>query len=333
MVLVDPDRLLAWEFSRAQPLGAGQWQASGVDLWDLAGPGWKQAFVGPSWWGVGSVASGLPFLAGVVRVEEVKAGVIPHALIVSCPSNRAKTLANGNDDELCSPAANTDGWGIGAHFIPEGARLQLDPNLDLDAFGLSQEAKVVARAMQTYGMYVGLNGPSFALYFQNLGPFGGEWATIPEVFDIIDLPTGALRVLETNTTAKDPGGSLERSVKFVSAPTVGRAGERLSPTTVRLVNAAGNPVYTGREFPIMIAIGMWEGTNPGGAQLLGTAVKTTQSGIATFDDLVIDQPGSTYRLFAMPQDLDYAVSAEILIKRPRTQRVEPGPSSPGGTIR
>ena len=60
-----------------------------------------------------------------------------------------------------------------------GVRLQLDPELDLESLGLSREVKVIARALQSYGMF---NGDSthntFKIYFQNLGPDGGKWASM-----------------------------------------------------------------------------------------------------------------------------------------------------------
>ena len=38
--------------------------------------------------------------------------------------------------------------------IPEGARVQLDPALDLDSLSLTPWQKVIARALQRYGMYL-----------------------------------------------------------------------------------------------------------------------------------------------------------------------------------
>lgn len=53
------------------------------------------------------------------------------------------------------PATRSDGAGVPGVDIPEGARLQLDPALteaDFTALGLSANAKVIARAMQVYGL-------------------------------------------------------------------------------------------------------------------------------------------------------------------------------------
>jgi hypothetical protein len=53
----------------------------------------------------------------------------------------------------------------------EGMLFQLDPSLteaDFDAWGLTPEAKIVARALQKYGMYDGDNGGALALQFQLL---------------------------------------------------------------------------------------------------------------------------------------------------------------------
>ena len=45
-------------------------------------------------------------------------------------------------------------------------RFQLDPNLtdtDFDNWGLSREGKIIARAMQRYGLYNGDNSGAMAL--------------------------------------------------------------------------------------------------------------------------------------------------------------------------
>ncbi|MCH9646963.1 MAG: hypothetical protein K0U98_01925, partial [Deltaproteobacteria bacterium] len=265
MIMVDLEVMRAWEFSRATPLGGGAWRASVIDTWDLKGPGWRTAFVSPSWWRSGSVASGLSRLAGTVRPEEVQAGVIDHPLLVLSPTNRSSSLPGGADNELCPPASRSDGWGVGSHFIPEGALLQLDPDLDLDELDLSNPAKVVARAMQIYGMYVFDNGPTFAVPFQNLGPTGGIWAS-PELIGIVDvrnIPVEHFRVLRCETVAKDPTFTVEESVEFVTSPGMIVAGEVMDPIVVRLVDGNGQPVFTGREFEVMLNIGMWEGTSTG----------------------------------------------------------------------
>jgi hypothetical protein len=78
-------------------------------------------------------------------VAEIADRNIPHALALqsenACPTFRP-------------PALKSDGWSDRSDCIPEGARLQLDPTIDLDALGLSEGEKAVATALQRYGGFL-----------------------------------------------------------------------------------------------------------------------------------------------------------------------------------
>jgi hypothetical protein len=111
--------------------------------------------------------AGFVNFAGLIRPEELKAGVIDHALAFST----MYTAPGG----VVAPA--TDGTGIavappGAMPLPEGTRVQLDPKLNLDTLGLAPWQKTVARALQVYGMYLVDTG-SLGLYAVNPISFGG----------------------------------------------------------------------------------------------------------------------------------------------------------------
>src|SRR5215213_2246444 len=88
--------------------------------------------------GLAGRGAGTPYFAGLVRKWEIDQGRVDHA-----PSG-----------EFRYPASKSDGAGFGGVSgtdVPEGARLQLDPSkteADFSAWGLSPEAKVLARAMQ-----------------------------------------------------------------------------------------------------------------------------------------------------------------------------------------
>jgi hypothetical protein len=163
----------------------------------LNGKGYHDPFTGSYWWTYGSTGSGVPWIGGLIRPEEIAAGVIKHAILCATPVNRKWTV-DGQKEQACIPASKTDGWGVGTEFIPEGARLQLDPNLDLNTLGLSPETKVVARAMQTYGMIVSDNSSAFKTYFQNLGPDWGAWANSPIPDELWKIPMTSFRVLKCN---------------------------------------------------------------------------------------------------------------------------------------
>ena len=189
MLLVDPVKRLTWDFYNAKRSGNGQWQASGFDSWSLDSVGYYEELTLKSTRG-----AGFPLIAGLIRPEQIEAGLINNALVCATPINR-KTASDASY-EFCKPASRTDGKGIGTEYIPEGARLQLNPNIDINTLELSREAKVIARAMQKYGMYVGDNAPVFKIYLQNLGPDGGLWNNFPDLDDIFKIPLEEFRVLK-----------------------------------------------------------------------------------------------------------------------------------------
>lgn len=202
MLLVDPVKRMSWDFSRAKLLENGSWQASRVAVWDLNGPGYGPAFSGKRWWMHGARGSGMPLIGGLIRPEELESGEIRHALAFAAPSVR-KASSYGGPVELCSPmASRTDGVNTGLAFIPEGARIQLDPNLDLDLLGLSQPTRILARAMQIYGMYLSDQGETFKIYLQNLGPDGEAWQNIGDFQDLSLIPIHRFRVLDCVTITK-----------------------------------------------------------------------------------------------------------------------------------
>ena len=65
-----------------------------------------------------------------------------------------------------------------------------------------------------------------------------------------------------------------------------------APIQVKVLDGSGNP----SSFPASIALAI--GSNPGGGTLGGTPTKTASGGIASFDDLTIDNPGVDYTLVA-----------------------------------
>jgi hypothetical protein len=105
--------------------------------------------------------AGTPYSAGLVRGWELAQGRIDHALAFAYSSPSAG---------IVYPAAKSDGGGVTGVDAPEGTRLQLDPSLteaDFQAWGLAPEAKVIARAMQRYGMYVIDNSGSSKIYLED----------------------------------------------------------------------------------------------------------------------------------------------------------------------
>jgi hypothetical protein len=144
------------------------WQPSTDRLWELSGArrrtdGWHAQWGGAmrrvsrnrgyydssAWPGAtrfwGATGSGLPLIGGMIRTREVERGRINHALAIGLPAPRAGRFA--------WPAQRTDGTGP-ITALPEGARLRLDPQLDLGRLRLPRFVQMIAQAAKHHGLVV-----------------------------------------------------------------------------------------------------------------------------------------------------------------------------------
>lgn len=95
----------------------------------------------------GATATGIPMVGTMLRVQDVASGSIDHALGVAL-------LSPAEASRWRYPANRSDGGDTSPDAIPEGARLRLDPDLDLDTLDLTPVGRMIAEAAQTYGFIV-----------------------------------------------------------------------------------------------------------------------------------------------------------------------------------
>jgi hypothetical protein len=147
--LVDPVRNMAWDMRQLGKTPEGDWISGFGAVVDLAGTGvskpWMQAE--RSELSAGARPSGIPLMAGLIRVDEVKAGRIDHALAFAYPLARTGKFVPPASMSLNATDVNGERH-VG---LPVGARIQLNPDFDIEHTKLSPGAKVVARALQEYG--------------------------------------------------------------------------------------------------------------------------------------------------------------------------------------
>ncbi len=149
--------------------------------------------------GMGAKAGGFASLAGLIWPQELRAGRIDHALFFAYPFTRSGGPV--------SPATAGDGRSDAPGAIPEGARVQLDPSLDLDSLDLRPYQRTIAEAMQTYGMILGDTGGAFGLYAvgrQGLGDAYEGLLPDEEFPDLSAIPADRFRVLELPTQQPKP---------------------------------------------------------------------------------------------------------------------------------
>ncbi|HYT30334.1 MAG TPA: hypothetical protein VEN82_06120 [Actinomycetota bacterium] len=97
-------------------------------------------------------AAGLPIFPGLVRLDEVQAGFIGHAI---------RFTADLTDCTHIWPARHDAGT-CNPNYPPMGARFRLKSSFSLKGF--SRNAKVILKAMKTYGLILADNGSNW--YFQ-----------------------------------------------------------------------------------------------------------------------------------------------------------------------
>jgi hypothetical protein len=139
------DRL--WEFWQARRAPDGWHARWGGAIRNVSkSPGYYTASAWPgsrrTW---GATATSLPVIGGTITIDEIRRGSIRHALALALPAPRAGSFA--------WPAQRTDGTGDAA-ALPEGARLRLDPRLDVRSLHLPPLVAMLAEAAQRYGIVV-----------------------------------------------------------------------------------------------------------------------------------------------------------------------------------
>ncbi|HEX4436212.1 MAG TPA: hypothetical protein VH061_05395 [Solirubrobacteraceae bacterium] len=168
LVVWQPSTDRMWEFWHLEQ-ASGTWRAGWGGAMDdvSSNPGVYGASAWPgaatSW---GASASSLPIAGGLITLEDLKRGVIEHALAISIPNVRAGAFA--------SPAQRTDGESTEPYALPEGAHLRLDPSLDLASLHLPPLTLMLAEAARRYGIIIRDKAANLAFYAQDPTPTGTE---------------------------------------------------------------------------------------------------------------------------------------------------------------
>jgi hypothetical protein len=140
ILMVDRDACRLFELFAARKV-SGTWRAGSGATWDL-----RSNALRPAGW-TSADAAGLPILPGLVRYDEVAAGAIRHALRFT--TNRTRT-------SYVYPARHEAGESNAASLPPMGLRIRLKASYDTSQ--LPPHARVIAVALQRYGMILADNG-------------------------------------------------------------------------------------------------------------------------------------------------------------------------------
>ncbi len=141
VIVVDTGNCTDYETWSSYPHhGATSWQAGSGAVFPLGSDKLRPA----SW--TSADAAGLPILPGLVRADEVQAGLINHAIRVTVPCT---------DKRYIWPARHEAGQ-ADANCPPMGLRLRLKATVAISQF--PRMDRVILQALKTYGMIVADNG-------------------------------------------------------------------------------------------------------------------------------------------------------------------------------
>ena len=131
-------------------------------------------------------AAGLPILAGLLRLDEVRAGHVDHAI---------RFTTNYTDQRYIWPARHQAGFARNAKYPPMGARFRLKASFRIGKY--RKDTQVVLRAMKRYGLVLADNGSPW--YFQGVSQKGWPSGFLDELKSI---PARAFVAVDTRPLMK-----------------------------------------------------------------------------------------------------------------------------------
>ncbi len=144
-IVVDPVNRMLYEFYQARRTDGG-WQAAQASVFDL-----KSNKLRPDGW-TSADAAGLPIFPATVRYDELKRGMVEHAMRVTVVKTRRAYVAPAT--HFASRHTNPD-------YPRMGERIRL--RRDYDISGFSPEVQAILKGLKRYGMFVADNGIDWAI--------------------------------------------------------------------------------------------------------------------------------------------------------------------------
>jgi hypothetical protein len=183
MTVYSPASDTIWEFWQARKIDGG-WEA-------CHGGRMQNASHNPGIWPLpyGTTATGLPFLGGQLRIDELLNKKIDHVMGIALVDTEKASVFSwpANRSDGANPQNAKD-------RIPEGIRFRLDPAVDVNSLKMHPVGKAIARAAQIYGFVVWDRAGAICLRAEN--PKSVTTRNLPNPFDDIFGGTPAYAILE-----------------------------------------------------------------------------------------------------------------------------------------
>ncbi len=143
--VVDPVNRMLYEFYQMKKTNSG-WQAAQCSIFDL-----KSNQLRPDGW-TSTDAAGLPIFPATVRYDEIRRGIVEHAMRLTVVKTRRAYVAPAT--HYASPHESEN--------LPRmGERIRL--KRDFDIAGFSPEFQAILKGLKKYGMFVADNGIDWAI--------------------------------------------------------------------------------------------------------------------------------------------------------------------------
>lgn len=155
------------------------WQCLAASRWDLKVSSYNQRKGRPLFADTG----GFPIYAGLARYEEIATGEIKHALRASIECPTAGFVAPATHDvEIASPTCTSN-----TNALPLGQRLRLKASYDESQ--LRPQARIIVRALKTYGLIVADTYGAFDTYLED----HPGWRS--DLDDLREIPASAFEAI------------------------------------------------------------------------------------------------------------------------------------------
>jgi hypothetical protein len=174
-------------------LGGSYWNAGHPTAWAGAVFDLRSNTLRPAGW-TSSDAAGLPILPGLLRLDEVNAGAVNHAI---------RFTAVRTDRSYLWPARHQAGAALDSSLPPMGARFRLQAGFDVSHY--SPRAQVVLRAMQHYGLILADNGSNW--FFSGSADPGWDTSLLDELKTV---PASAFEAVDESSLMVDPNSGQAR---------------------------------------------------------------------------------------------------------------------------
>ena len=285
-LMIDSDTCLLYELFAADYAPAKSTAGSGA-IFDL-----RSNALRPEGW-TSADAAGLPIFAGLIRRDEVEAGVIDHAIRVT---------AEHTDRRYIWPARHQAGEADDPTLPPMGARFRLKAMFDISGFKM--ETQVILRAMKRHGLILADNGSNW--FFGGASEYG--WSN-----DVLDelksVPAGAFQAVDTSSLMVSPNSG-EARVKAKA-----RLSVRLRPRTiaqggVAKVRGSFDPPHHGqRIFLQLFTNGRWRNVRSRTLSVEGAFTFRLNPGSSGSYSYRVRKPGDADHLTATSRKLFLTVVA------------------------